>query len=636
MSLNFKKNIRTILLVIFLLLVLCTIVQYVSVSSFNSTKHIYSSLDSSEDKMSDRTSIDIHFRGSRTSSWIKRDLNLYGIISDARIYNGSSDVLSSWTLRINISGQCYLNQFWNGDVEIHQHVGSSDERVQTLNLAHYDIDGIELEYVLDESDLLIPLDEGDYIIYYPEEGMREMPIESGDETIVGCIFYYAEDLDISDYTVEYYFHKNYTEGPIFVVICLLVICAFFVLGMYFTASYVYKRAKREMELRKSGLSSMSGLYTIIYIVDLMEDTIIPVSYPQGMDKLRPKNLGASEQFRNLFKLDAEDSYVEPMLEFSDLTTLPERIKNRNCISMEYVSKRFGWSRIRFINMDQSTGLTAEKVLFTAEQINEEKMEINKMLKRVEKAESKSRVKSVFLANISRDIKNPITVMIRLADYIQSISGEEKVRSYAYTIKSAGQALMTEMDSVIDFSMSEVGEIEIEYKEYSLKEFVNDVYGLVLPRMQYKAIDFKTDITDTIPDKLCGDCVRLKQILLNLIMYAISKTENASIRLGIFGKVVDDNKVHLLISVKDIKSPKKMDQRIVSYKKFMEADNYTISEHDSEISISIVKGLLKAMGSELKISESEERGNDYYFEIDQGIIDGTPIGNNVLKERKINW
>mgnify|MGYP002626133940 CR=1 FL=1 len=54
-----------------------------------------------------------------------------------------------------------------------------------------------VDYELYSGDTLV---EGDYIIYYPEEGMREMPIESGDETIVGCIFYYAEDLDISDYT----------------------------------------------------------------------------------------------------------------------------------------------------------------------------------------------------------------------------------------------------------------------------------------------------------------------------------------------------------------------------------------------------------------------------------------------------
>ena len=191
MSSGFKKKIHTALLTILFLLILCIIIQYFSISSFNKTLHTYNSLDASTlDEISDRTSIDIHYRGSNTSSWMKRDLNLYGSISDVRIFNGSSSDISTWTLRVNIKGPCYLNQFWNGDVEIHQHVGDDNEVVQTLNLANYDVEDLILEYMIDDSDLMIPLDEGDYIIYYPEENMREMPVKPGDETVVGFIFYY--------------------------------------------------------------------------------------------------------------------------------------------------------------------------------------------------------------------------------------------------------------------------------------------------------------------------------------------------------------------------------------------------------------------------------------------------------------
>jgi hypothetical protein len=183
------------------------------------------------DEMSDETSMDIHYRGNNTSTWIKRDMDIYGIISDVRVYNGSSSVISSWTLRVNIKGPCYINQFWNGDVEIHQHVGRDDEVIQTLNLANYDEKEIKLDYIINESDLLIPLDEGDYFVYYPEESMREMPIKSGDETVVGFIMYYDDNIDLSDYTFYYYFSRSYFEGPVFLIICLLLVWEFFAFGM---------------------------------------------------------------------------------------------------------------------------------------------------------------------------------------------------------------------------------------------------------------------------------------------------------------------------------------------------------------------------------------------------------------------
>ena len=637
MSSGFKKRIHTALIIIFALLVLCTIVQYISISTYNSTLHTYSSKDSKmTDEMSDQTSMDIHFRGNSTSSWIKRGLDLYGIISDARIFNGSASAISDWKLRINIKGPCYLNQFWNGDVEVHQHVGTDKEKIQTLNLANYAEDEIELEHFFDESDLLIPLEEGDYIIYYPEENMREVPIKPGDETVVGFILYYDKIVDLSDYTFYYYFHRNYYEGPVFLIIGLLLVWGFFALGMYITALYVYKKAERELELRKSGLSSMSGLYTIIYIVDLLEDTIIPVSYPEGMDKDRPKNLGANEQFKNLYKFDAAESYLEPLLEFGDLTTLSERMKNRNSISIEYVSKKFGWSRIRFINMDPGSGRPVEKVLFTAEQISEEKKEIDKILRKVERAESESRVKSAFLANISKEIKTPITVMLKLTNLIVERSDDDEITSFAKSVISSGKVLMAEVDSVIDYSNLEVGKLELTPEDYSLSAFLDEIYELIWPRIKYKGMEYQADITDTIPDKLNGDSVRLKQILITLIMYIISRNKTGGIRLGVFGKVVDEDKVHLLISVKEVEPKNRPDERIKFYRRYMEADNGVPKEKENEISIDLVEGMLKAMGSELNISDTYDNGNDYYFEIDQEIVDRSPIGKYSVRESEIDW
>ena len=120
------------------------------------------------------------------------------------------------------------------------------------------------------------------------------------------------------------------------------------------------------------------------------------------------------------------------------------------------------------------------------------------------------------------------------------------------------------------------------------------------------------------------------------VYIISRNKTGAIRLGIFGKVASEDKVHLLISVKEIEPKHRPDERIKFYRRYMEADNGLPKEKENEISIDLVEGILKAMGSELNVSDTYDNGNDYYFEMDQEIIERNPIGVYSIRESEITW
>lgn len=84
----------------------------------------------------------IDAREDSTSTWLKRSfpmndgtlVDLTGQTIDGTLRNGSDDILHDWELRINIAGDCFINQAWNGEVEIHQFTGTEKEKVQRLNL----------------------------------------------------------------------------------------------------------------------------------------------------------------------------------------------------------------------------------------------------------------------------------------------------------------------------------------------------------------------------------------------------------------------------------------------------------------------------------------------------------------------
>ncbi len=91
-------------------------------------------------------------RANSTSRWLKRDfpltedrtVDLTGQTTDETLYNNSPDLIRDWQLRINIAGDCFVNQSWNGMVEIHQFVNTGNETVQTLSLQDYQLEDVKL------------------------------------------------------------------------------------------------------------------------------------------------------------------------------------------------------------------------------------------------------------------------------------------------------------------------------------------------------------------------------------------------------------------------------------------------------------------------------------------------------------
>ncbi|MCR5088279.1 MAG: HAMP domain-containing histidine kinase [Oscillospiraceae bacterium] len=590
MSAKQKRFFRRSFLALAAALILCVFLQAANVSRYNRT------LRSSERLAeTDNTYMDIHFRGDETSAWVKRDLELDGRVFDGILYNHSRREVSSWTLQINIQGDCWLNQFWNGEVEVHQHVGSEQEVVQRLNLAGYNLNDLKLEYAVDATDLLIPLKKGDYIVYYPSAAVGETPLSAGNEATVGVIFYYRGDIDLTDYRIDYYYRMTATQGPLFVIICVFAAVLLLLLGYYIASTLAYRRAQQEIDLRVSGISCMAELYEVVYIIDLAANTIIPVGMEEEADAKRPKDLQVGEQMKNLFVTDSEPDYLEMMLSFSDLNTLPERLADRSYITAEYVSRYYGWCRIRFIAMERQADRPVEKILFTIQQINEEKTELKRMLDRIEEAKNESQERRDFLESVSAEVRTPLRSILALDEMILDKSTEENVRGYASEIKQTGEMLLSMVNSTLDFSRLASGKMKLSEAPYSLRELLQDVEYAATISIQGRNIDFQSEISPNVPEKLIGDGPKLKQILINLLARAIGDIETGCIRLRIFGKALEEGKVHLLISVQEM-------------------GTHTDSE-ESGIGMSLVNGLISLMGSSLKTADLG-MGRDFYFETEQ--------------------
>jgi len=229
---------------------------------FNSKTH---TLDRSE------TSDAVTVEDKVTGVWPKADAVVNNVTNgktySVTVTNKKNYKIASWTLKMTITKECYLNQAWNGIVEIHQGVNSGNEKVDTLDLHEFDFDYDKLSIETKgqgSNELMIHLNVGDYIIYHPSHNAaaHETPLTaSNNSTTIGFIFYYDTTLQSPTYELTYQFGKSIFQGTEYVIFLVLSV----IWGLIFSGSMVwtYMRHKslKELKDREIMLQETMGLIT---------------------------------------------------------------------------------------------------------------------------------------------------------------------------------------------------------------------------------------------------------------------------------------------------------------------------------------------------------------------------------------
>ncbi|MCR5292666.1 MAG: response regulator [Eubacterium sp.] len=245
---------------------------------------------------------------------------------------------------------------------------------------------------------------------------------------------------------------------------------------------------------------------------------------------------------------------------------------------------------------------------------------------VEEATVAGKAKSDFLAQMSHEIRTPINAVIGMDEMILRETADENVKEYARDIKSASNTLLTLINGILDFSKIESGKMEIVPVNYNTADIVDDMVNMIQDRAIKKNLSFVLDIDKNLPRTLFGDDVRLKQVITNLLTNAVKYTRKGSVFLIIRGERITKESCTLYVEVKDsgmgIKK-EDMDKLFQSFQRLDEKKNRTIE--GTGLGMSIVDGILKLMGSSIKVESEYGKGSSFYFRVDQKVIDPTPLG-----------
>ncbi|MBQ7677579.1 MAG: hypothetical protein IJT32_05030 [Lachnospiraceae bacterium] len=596
MSERFKRNYLKMLVFSPIAILLLLFMQIFFVTRFNERKYTVKGTDDTQP-----TYMALDPREDSTSTWLKRDFywkgktyDLNAQTIDGVLHNNSGDIMNSWSLRIDILEDCFMNNAWCGTVEIHQYVGTDEEETQLLDLRNYDLNDVKLAYQYD-GDLLIPLTKGDYVIYYPSAKDSEIPVEADSEMTIGVIFYYFDDLEFLDHELDFTYHRTFTYGKLFGFIFALSAIWVIAAGQYLITSQIYKDAQRKMEDKKSGLLCMSEIYFAIYIVELDHDRMIPVIEKRTDMIERPANAGAGEMITRLFEADAEDVYKELVKEFCDLSTLPDRLNDRNSIVCEYISRQFGWCSLRFFVMDRIEERPIDRVLMTIQIIDAEKREMDVFEQRISKAENEKRMHSAFLEAVSDEVLQPAKQILEYDRMLLRENVPDAAYEYAKQIGWYGRKLVTLMDHLVEYTRLEARPEAVKKAPFLVSALVEDIRTTASELSEKSEAEINYDIARNLPESAAGDVDNIRRVMTVLIENALKRTAAGTITISIFGRQFED-RTHLLFSVRD-------------------TGEGSDASDGSDIGVKLASGIAAHMGAPLQIIHTTGVGNEAYFEID---------------------